>query len=460
MPETLLNVPPGEVLGRDKAPPTPKRRWAQLRASALAWSGKSILAILDQGLISGSNYLMTILLARHLAPQQYGAYAIAFEVFLFMAVVYGALILEPFSVFGASLYRNSLRTYLGSLLRLQIVSAVTVAAAVGTAAWIAHDVNPGTGLAPALLGAAIAGPCVQLFWLARRAFYVRLSPYQAALGAAVYSAVLLGGLLIVYGLGHFSSFVAFLLIAAGAAATTPTMLARVKPSMTPASGGPTVSDVVRKHWGYGRWALASSVTIYLSTAISYPLLATFKGFADAGAMKALMNFHNPVGQIFIALSLLFLPHSARVHHQDGAGGTRRLVWRLTALYSAGTILYWVVIIGLREPLVHYLYGGKYSAAMSLLPWVALGSIFRISATSFAVTLRAMKSPALVFIAYSTSCVVAVLIGAPLTWAFGLKGAVLSFILCDAVACIVALVLIHRRFPLVKPVEKVEGVFDP
>ncbi|MFB3922532.1 MAG: polysaccharide biosynthesis C-terminal domain-containing protein [Terriglobia bacterium] len=447
-----MNVHIRSALEATVATEAPKASWLRRRLGALKWSGKGLLAILDQGLISGSNYLMAILLARHLTAQQYGSYALAFELFLFMAVAYGALVLEPFSVFGPSVYLRSLTGYLGSLLRLHLASGAIVAAVVGTAAWIAYAVAPGTGLAPALLGAAIAGPCVLVFWLARRAFYVKFSPHLAVWGAVVYSAALLGGLVVVYRLGHLSPLTAFLLMAAGAVATTPAMLARLKPDVVSKSGGPDVSEVARKHWGYGRWALASSVMVYLSSAIFYPLLASFQGLADAGSMKALMNFSSPIGQVFAALSLLALPYSARVHHQDGSEGTRRLVWKLTILYGGGTFLYWVVIIALREPLVHYLYGGKYSALTALLPWVALGSVFRISATSFAVTLRAMKAPETVFIAYSVSSVAAVLFGAPLTWLLGLEGAVFAFVLSGAVSCIVALMLVHRRYPLVRSLE--------
>ena len=45
-------------------------------AKFLRWMTKGGLAILDNGLISGSNFLLGILLARWLAPEEYGAYAL------------------------------------------------------------------------------------------------------------------------------------------------------------------------------------------------------------------------------------------------------------------------------------------------------------------------------------------------------------------------------------------------
>src|SRR5271170_1290937 len=66
------------------------------------WITKGGLAILDQGLISGSNFLIGILLARWLMPAQYGAFALAFSVFLLLSYVYQSFLAEPQAVFSGS----------------------------------------------------------------------------------------------------------------------------------------------------------------------------------------------------------------------------------------------------------------------------------------------------------------------------------------------------------------------
>src|SRR5579884_656708 len=108
-----------------------KAMWSGVRL----WSFRGLLALLDQGLISGANFLVGILLARHLAPDRYGAYAMAFEVFLFLSVAYGALVLEPLSVFGSSVYKDSNREYLGILLRIHSVIAAVVFLGLGFVRW-------------------------------------------------------------------------------------------------------------------------------------------------------------------------------------------------------------------------------------------------------------------------------------------------------------------------------------
>lgn len=412
-------------------------------SSARTWSTRGTLALLDQGLISGVNFLIGILLARHLADNQYGAYALAFEVYLFLSVAYGALILEPLSVFGSSTYKDSNHEYLGALIRVHGVIAFAIFVVLGACAWGLHVISPGGSMAAALVGVAIASPCMLLFGLARRGFYVKLSPRQAAVGALVYFTIVIGGLAVAYYHGLISPFVAFALMGAGAAVTAPIMLIRLRVSLNLRHGVLKISEVVHRHWGYGKWALGSAVAIWFSGAIYYPLLGSFAGLADAGAFKALTNFSSPVGQVFAALSLLSLPYAARIQHGKNSADSSRLAAKLAVIYAGGTVMYWLIIVLFRGPIVSHLYAGKYMEVTGLLPWLALGSILRISATSQAVILRSMHAPALVFVAYIAAGIVAVLVGVPCTWMFGLHGAVFTMVLSSAVALGVASLMVRR-----------------
>jgi len=94
------------------------RAASELYSQRRSWLKKAFLAVLDQGLISGSNFLLAILLARWLSPEQYGAYALSFAIFVLFSFIQQGLFLEPMSVFGPSIYRNSQREYLGTLVWL------------------------------------------------------------------------------------------------------------------------------------------------------------------------------------------------------------------------------------------------------------------------------------------------------------------------------------------------------
>src|SRR5205085_114566 len=68
----------------------------------------------------------------------------------------------------------------------------------------------------ALAGVTFAAPCVLLFWLARRVFYLGLPLIYAAGSSLLYCAVVVAGLLLLNRAHALSPFTAFLLIALAA----------------------------------------------------------------------------------------------------------------------------------------------------------------------------------------------------------------------------------------------------
>jgi O-antigen/teichoic acid export membrane protein len=402
-----------------------------------------LLTLLDQGLIGGANFLIAILLARQLLPEQYGAYALVFGIFLVFSIVYACLILEPMLVFGSSVYRDNFRQYFGVLLWMHVAIALTIVLFLGGSAWVAYELGRSPSLPRALVGAMLAGPLVFLFWLVRRAFYVKLDPKTAVLGGLLYCAVLLAGVLICYKLRLLSPFVAFLLMAAGALGASPMLLGRLKPSLSFRPTCPTLREVVSRHWVYGRWALAASVAGWISGNVYYILLSSMRGLADTGALKALLNLTSPVGQVFAGLSLLAFPYAARTHRESGAIGVERLSWRLTPLYAGGTVAYWIVLLLLKHPIVHFLYAGKYLQVEYLIPCVALGAVFRIAAEVQIISLKASQSPFLSFVAFFSSDVVACVVGVPAVWAFGLQGAIWAYVFSGATTLIAGFLLMRR-----------------
>jgi O-antigen/teichoic acid export membrane protein len=416
------------------------------RSGGLRWVKKGSLAVVDQALISGSNFLVGILLARWLPPYQYGAYALAFSTFLLVSLSYQSLLLEPQSVFGSSTHLDSPRQYLGALLRAHAALALAIFIILGLAAGVAHELGQPGDLSGALAGVAIAAPCILLFWLARGALYVEHAPQRAVTGALLYFALVLGGLLVLFRHGLLSPFTAFILMGLGALATSTVLLLRLNPSLRLGRGNTTLSRVAQQHWTYGRWALASSVVTWIPWNIHYALLGHFSGMAGAGGFRALVNLTLPLAQACSALSLLLTPYASRAHAEGGAVSLDGLGWRITSLFVGGAVAYWAGITLLRTPALRFLYAGKYDALGHLVPWLAIASVLWTAVYGPAMVLRAKQAPALVFWAYCASATVALVTGPPASRAFGLEGTIGAIIVSSGVALGVALFLVHRSAP--------------
>ena len=394
-----------------------------LMQKLVRWTSKGGLAILDQALISGSNFVISIMLARWLMPDAYGAYAVAFGIWIMLSLVYQSLVLEPMGVFGGSAFRSNLRGYVKSLVSIHVVLSLSISVALVIGWAIAHKLGASAATTGALAGVAIASPCLMLFNLARRCFYVELSPAPAAAGAFIYSVVAMAGLWFVYKHALLSPFTALGLMGLAALITGIVLLIGVQRGLSGSGPAPAVSEAWHRHWRYGRWALASCIAGWLPSYIYFPLLSSFASMEQSGQLKALMNLTMPFEQTKGALMMLVLPFAANVVARDGKAGARMLGIRLTLLGMVGAIAYWAVIIPLQKPVFHALYSGRYLDVAYLLPALALGQIFWSATFGPQVALRAMESPLSVFVGLAAATVASLVVGVPLTWAYGLKGAI-------------------------------------
>jgi O-antigen/teichoic acid export membrane protein len=408
------------------------------------WVMKGGLAVLDQGLFAGSNFVISILLARWLTPEQYGSYAVAFSVFVFMLMFHQALLLEPMLVFGSSAYRHCLREYLKALLLIHLAVSLAIVLVLGISAGVALKLGQTNSLAGAFVGVAFAAPSILMLWIIKRICYVKLSPGPSAGASFLYCALIMTGLALLYRNDYLSPLSSFLLMGVGSLVTSAVLLIYLRLRLSSSPDAPSLQDIWRRHWRYGRWAIGANVMMWVPLNVFYPLLSSLSGLAAAGELKALMNFAAPMYQTSGALSPLMLPHAARVLEKRSHRGANSVLWQQTLLSVSYSVPYWVVLLLFQVPIFRMIYSGRYTEVAYLMPVVALACVFGSAFFGPANVLRVMESPRLVFAAVFISSCVAVAIGIPVTWAWGVKGAAWSMALSEVLAFVVAVVLLRRH----------------
>lgn len=444
----------GNCTGSERVSPLSRRF---ITEKFLPWMGKGGLALLDFGLYSGSNFLLGILLARWMAPEQYGAYALVFSIFILVTFLYQALLLEPLSVFSGTTYNKNLRGYLKSNFWLHWGVSAVICVLMGATAIAARVWWHSPASAMAFAGMTAATPFILIHALGRRSFYLKLSPGPAAFGSSFYCALVVSGSFLVFKLGWLSAFSAFLVMGFAALVGGVIMVFQLNAKLEPATAEMHLHETWKKHWDYGKWALGTCIVGWIPTYVYIPLVSKFSGLAAAAELRALMNLGGPVLQTYAALSMLFLPYAARVQGSEGRQGSSALTRKLTALFVAGAIAYWVVLIPLRRPLFDLLYAGKYMDASALLPLFAAETVIWSAALGPAIVLRAMEYPRSLFFANGAASIVAIVFGIPATRYFGLPGVIWSMVLANVLYVAVAFILLERKLSTLRVVERKMGV---
>lgn len=408
------------------------------------WLNRGALATIDQGLVSGSNFILALMLARWLAVADYGGYALAFSMLMLINTVYQALLLEPMSVIGAARYRDCQREYVGVLLRINTVFAVAAGLLLTGLALCARLMHASGGLPGALGALAISIPGTLVFWLVRSGCYLELAPAPAAVASLGYSVLVLGGAWIMHQLGWISTVSVLLWAGAAAWIGAVILLPRFKPSLLTENRQPNLREVWREHWQYGRWSLASTPVMWIPENISYAFATMSPGIAQAGVLRAMMNFVVPVTQLASSLARLLNPYLASRAGKYGRPGTRTAVAKIELLYVTIGISYAGVLMVFHKTAFHVLYGHRFTESADLVAWMGIVSVSYLLLYAPMTGLRSIQSPSSVFVAYSGATIAALGGGFVLTSKFGLRGTIINLCVANLSAWAIAAWLFNKR----------------
>lgn len=380
-----------------------------------------------------ANVLLNVLLARWLAPDEYGAFAVAYSCFLFIGALHTALLTEPLLVFGPGKYVNQTRSYLALLLRGHWILTAVGSLLLIIAGFVLrfNGVRP---LSQALFGLALATPFSLLMWFSRRSAYVRFQPRLATIASAGYLVLLLAGLIALAGLHLVSIFSAMLTLSVAGAISGLWLMRNINRALPDGEESITSMPVVAVHWRYGRWASATSVLMWVPLNLFFVVLSVLVNFEATGAFKALSNLVLPLLQANAALGSLLLPAMALRRHNHEQ--FKKLLRTSLVLFAAGACIYSLVIGAFGSDLVHLIYGGRYDSQANLLRLLLLIPLLDGAMVVLSNALRSLELPSRVFWAQLTVVFFLLTVGVAATQLSGLWGATAGLVVAEFLGTIV------------------------
>ncbi|MCC6612968.1 MAG: oligosaccharide flippase family protein [Anaerolineae bacterium] len=400
-----------------------------------------MVAVGDQLVFSGSNFLVSVLLARWMTYDDYGGFTYAYSLFLLLVNFHNALLVEPFTIVGSSQHRFSLRTYTQRVAKLQVYWTLitsVIGLPIGLVLWLAGDAV----LGQALLGLALAQGATLYFWYVRRKWYVAQRIDRALVGTVIYA---IAQVVLVYGLERFGAltpFSAFVAIGVAALiASWAAQISKIEPDSVAAAL--PMTQVIRENWQYGKWVMYAGILSWLTWQGYNILTGSILNLADAGGLKAVQNLVNPVTQLLTAFGLVFMPSIARRHAEYGD----RIMYRDLVLYmiflTTITVSYWLILVIFQVPIFDLLYDGQYGEYLPALPYLALLPIVIALTTSWAIGLRVLRQTRLLFWLDSIGGLLTISLGVVLVYQYGFTGVVAGSLLSSFSRLPVLVILWYR-----------------
>jgi O-antigen/teichoic acid export membrane protein len=409
-------------------------------AKLRVWGWRSAMSLADQGLTSGASFGVNLLLARWMAPEVFGAFAVAYAGFLFVSGFHNVILVEPMTVNGPSAYSQRLPEYFGAQLRAHVILVGLLSALCLLAAGLLALLGPDGILPGVILAAGLSVPFLLLLWLVRRMCYVVQKPLIALQGSGAYALLLLGGTFGLRRLGWLNSTTAFLWMACCSLLASVFILRRlgVPFGLVSSKGHISLKQLLSENWVYGRWLTLTTALSWISVQVQTLLAAGFLGLVGAGILRAVQLPSLAMTQIAAATTLIVLPSMSQELGRGNYDRLRKKAVLSTAFLTALGTLFVVGLFLFAAPLEKLLYGGKYASYARLIAVLGLVPLFTGFSSCLSLALRILLKSHFELLAYLLSAVTALVLALLLMPRWGLQGAAASIVGSTAVLAIAVL----------------------
>lgn len=398
-----------------------------------------VWSVADQALVSGTNFVCGVLLARTLGLEGFGAYVIAQTYLLYANIFQSALVVSPMmTVVPAEELAEGRRRLLEGFFGYTVIVLVCTVILVEVVAGVLGMLSPAIGLGELFVPLGAAMTAFQIQDWARRACYSESNNLQ------VFWADLLayGGQLVAFAsLGYcgrltpatalWSSAAAFSLSLCAALATT-----GLWPRFSIAI------EVIKEHGKASQNYFASWQLQWLASQGVILFGSAFVGQQAAGAIRAAQNLLGPVNVLFQWMDNI-LPVRATIKYRDsGRAALGAYLWRIGGVGILALGSFAAVLTHVDEPLIVFLYGEEYRPFAILVVFQALYYLFGHAYRMASYFRRALGETRELAIASAWWALVALVVAFVCVGALADRGIMLALVLGE-VAGLIYLLTRHR-----------------
>lgn len=415
------------------------------RGAGVAWS------TIDQGVVSGTNFVFGLVVGRMLGPREFGTFGLAFVGWLLIQGVGRALVTQPYLIKNAD-GRDDDAAWTSYAIAYGCAACAVLGVA-GAVVWTTVGGSVGSVVA----ALALAAPFLFLqdfarLTLVKKGLYRSAISNDAAVGLAQVTGVTL------YLLAGRSVGVVVILFGAGAAAGW--LLLIVRGHAAPAFSRRAIHAARQARDAGAAWLTGQFAVYWSYSYLSLALVAIVLGSASTGGLRSVQMLFGFVPVIVLGFENFALPHFAREYAAGREVGLRDELAR-TGLPVVAVMMAGVVLIGSLGgwALVTW-FGADYARFAPLAKILAVQYAFTVLSAPLIVGLKASGGARWTFTARVTSLVVVVATLLLLVPRAGIAGAGWAAVASEAAsfAIVAAATAITQRRPraAVAPADLVEA----
>jgi O-antigen/teichoic acid export membrane protein len=392
----------------------------------------TILAVLDQAIVSGGNFATTVIVARSVGMNGLGIYSLAITIAILLSAIQESLIVLPYTVYANRLTGLPRAHCAGSALVQQLVLAfLAMVILVSIAALLA--VTWRTPLTVQIAILAICAPFVLLREFGRRVLFADLRVIAVLILDLVVTSLLLIGLVILSREESLTAITALACLGGASAVGGLGWLFAVRQHL--AFSRESVLAEAKRNGSVGGWACLSRITNVAESYLVHWLLAFMLGTVATGQLAACVTVVNLSNPFLLGAGAVLAPYAARAYANGGRSELSMLMSRANRWLIPPTVAFVAVMFVFGRQLLEIIYDDAFVALGKLVAFLSLSvlaSTFGMAADN---ALRAMEKSRLNFFASFCGLATSTMIAFAAIPLLGALGAAISLALGGSVAAV-------------------------
>ncbi len=338
------------------------------------------LALVDQGVVSLSSFVSTVIVGRICGASELGIYALALSVVFLIVAVQDSLVSTPYTVFGNRLRGRARRKYAGStLVHFGVLAILAVIGLALLGGLLAAGIGP-TQLAPVIWVLVGIIACGLLRHFARRFAFADHRTASAFLLDVAVATVQLTGILLLALTGALSAATA--LAAIGAACFIAALAWMISNRRRFLVRWRRVGLDFARNWKIGKWILAGRLVSHASAYAPHWLLALLIGTSATGVFAACLTIALLANPLILGIGNVLGPRAALAFARGGTPAVKRIVLRNMLFLTAAMSAFCIFVILVGTQLMRFFYdGNEYAGHKAVIVVLALHAL--VSAIFFA-----------------------------------------------------------------------------
>ncbi len=381
-------------------------------------------AMADQGMVSGLNFLVGLVLARYLGLAEFGRYTLAWMAVEFLLTVQHCLIIAPMMSIGPQTPVEKQRVYMGSIFAQQglfaIVSICVFFGILKTICFVKPDWEF-DGMIPPIV---FAGLAAQMQNFSRR--------YQFTCNRGEFAFLVD----IVRYFGQFIVLLPFLLMLNLDAASA-LWIAGITSALSAVLGFmlreplewdvPFFRQMVQRHLHFAKWLLLSEILRWCTINMFMAVAGTVLGMASVGAIRTAQLLLGICNILILGVENFAVVRASQHYRERGMAALVDYVKRITimgGLATAGIALVVAVVPEFWLGLIKK----EYQGFGDLVRWWAVVHFLMFVTSPLIFALRTIEQTRAIFWAYLSSGIISIITVYPVIKIFGLTGVMAGIVL--------------------------------